>query len=62
MKRWTPKRKAEIVEAIKGRHLTVLQACQRYGLTPEEVQAWQRRFARDGLAGLKATKREGARA
>jgi hypothetical protein len=54
-KRWVPRRKAEVVAAVRGGILSLDDACQRYALTVEEFLSWQRNVERYGLAGLRAT-------
>ena len=54
-KRWVPRRKAEIVAAVRGGLLTLDEACERYALTVEEYLCWQRNVERYGLQGLRAT-------
>jgi len=56
-RRWVIRRKAEVVAAVRGGLITREDACQRYGLTPEEFDAWRDAFERDGLAGLRTTLR-----
>ena len=56
-RRWVIRRKAEVVAAVRGGLLTQDDACRRYGLTPEEVEAWRDAFDRDGLEGLRTTLR-----
>jgi hypothetical protein len=53
--RWVPRRKAELVAAVRGGLLTLSQVCERYSLTPEELFAWQEDLQQRGLAGLRAT-------
>lgn len=55
-KRWVPRRKAEVVVAVRGGLLTLEEACRRYSLTVEEFTAWQRAIERFGLPGLRATR------
>src|SRR4051794_12342465 len=55
-KRWVARRKAEVVAALEGGLLTLDDACERYGLSMEELAAWRRSFERAGLAGLRTTK------
>jgi len=50
--RWVARRKAEVVKAVEGGLLTVPEACARYGLSFEELAAWQRDYARGGVKGL----------
>jgi hypothetical protein len=54
-KRWVPRRKAEIVAAVRGGILSLDDACERYALTVEEFLSWQRNVERYGLKGLRAT-------
>ena len=52
-KRWVPRRKAEVVAAVRGGLLTLEEACKRYRLTAEEFMAWQDAMDHFGLAGLR---------
>ena len=54
-KRWVPRRKAEVVAAVRGGILSLDDACERYALTVEEFLSWQRNVERYGLQGLRAT-------
>lgn len=54
--RWVVRRKAEVVAAVNGGLLTIAEACERYGLTLEELASWQRAIEREGMAGLRATR------
>ncbi|SFG25322.1 Protein of unknown function [Novosphingobium sp. CF614] len=54
--RWVVRRKAEVVAAVNGGLLTIAEACERYGLTLEELASWQRAVEREGMAGLRATR------
>ena len=51
--RWTPRRKAEIVAAVRSGLISVDGACHRYNITNEEFASWQRLFERHGVAGLR---------
>lgn len=53
--RWTVRRKAEVVSAVRGGLLTFDEACARYALTLEEFTGWQRAVGRSGMPGLRAT-------
>lgn len=53
--RWVPRRKAEVVAAVRGGLLTMGQACARYNLTHEEFAEWQRAIDRCGIPGLRIT-------
>lgn len=54
-KRWVPRRKAQVVAAVRSGALSLDEACGRYALTVEEFLSWQRAIDRFGLAGLRAT-------
>lgn len=54
--RWVMRRKAEVVAAVRGRLLTVEQACARWNLSEEEFASWQRLIDRHGVRGLRATR------
>ena len=40
-KRWVPRRKAEVVAAVRGGLLSFQEACSRYSLTVDEFRSWQ---------------------
>ncbi|WP_420566489.1 DUF1153 domain-containing protein [Thalassobaculum sp.] len=54
--RWVMRRKAEVVAAVRGRMLTVDEACERWSLSEEEFASWQRLIDRHGVRGLRATR------
>lgn len=54
--RWTPRRKAEVVAAVRGGLLTFEEACSRYSLGMEELIGWQRAVNRSGIPGLRVTR------
>jgi len=53
---WVPRKKAEILIAIREGALSLDKACRQYLLSPEELLSWQASFASDGVGGLKVTK------
>ena len=55
-KRWVIRRKAEVIVAVRGGLLSIEDACQRYRLTVEELNAWSRAIEHSGLSGLRATR------
>jgi transposase-like protein len=55
-KRWTTRRKAAVVEAVRGGKLTLQEACERYQLSADEFLAWERAIERHGAPGLRATR------
>ena len=54
--RWVVRRKAEVVAAVKGGLISADDACERYGLSPEEFAAWERAVDRVGMPGLRVTR------
>jgi hypothetical protein len=55
-RRWVVRRKAKVVAAVRAGLLSVDEACQRYSLSAEEYQSWERALSRHGLQGLQATR------
>jgi uncharacterized protein DUF1153 len=53
-RRWTFRRKAAVLQALRNGVLTLQQAVERYALTVEEIRAWERAFEREGVYGLRA--------
>jgi transposase-like protein len=53
--RWTPKRKAELLVAIKEGAVSPEIAQRKAGLSQEELSAWMRDFDEHGQPGLMAT-------
>jgi hypothetical protein len=51
--RWVPRKKAEIVAAVRGGLLSLSEACDCYALTLEEFTAWQDAIDHFGLRGLR---------
>lgn len=60
-KRWVARRKAAVLAALRDGAITIEEACRRYELSEEELQAWQRAFDAHGLPGLRATRLQGRR-
>jgi len=54
--RWTIRRKAAVLEALRNGELTLEEASRRYALSVEELRAWERDFERYGVHGLRATR------
>ena len=55
-KRWTSRRKAAILVAVRAGVITREEACQRYLLSEEELAGWEVAFDRAGIPGLLARK------
>ncbi|WP_156256802.1 DUF1153 domain-containing protein [Sandarakinorhabdus oryzae] len=54
--RWVPSRKAAVINAINDGRITVEEACQRWRLSIEEIQLWQRAMDKAGQPGLRVTR------
>jgi transposase-like protein len=57
--RWVPRRKAEIIAAVNGGLLSLIDACQRYQISHEEFRDWVRAYEQSGLLGLRARRKRG---
>lgn len=55
-KRWVFRRKATIVRAVHQGVLSAEEACERYQLSAEEFQSWQRLVEKHGPLGLRVTR------
>jgi transposase-like protein len=56
IKRWTIRRKAAVLAAIRTGLITREEVCRRYQLSEEELFSWERAFEAYGLAGLRVTR------
>jgi hypothetical protein len=54
--RWVPRRKAELVAAVEGGLLTIEDIVNKYDISLEEFEIWQKNLAQHGLNGLKTTR------
>jgi hypothetical protein len=54
--RWTVRRKAALIEAVRGGWLAIEEACQRYALSVDEFLGWERDLDRYGVHGLRTTR------
>jgi transposase-like protein len=61
-RRWTARRKAQVVDAVAAGGLTLEAARRAYDLSPEELAAWKRALDRHGPQALKVTRGRGFRA
>jgi hypothetical protein len=55
-KRWVPRRKALIVDAVRQGAISLEEVCRRYQLSVEEFLAWQRAIETHGVPGLRITR------
>jgi len=51
-KRWSSRRKAAVLAAVRTGVITREEACQRYLLSEEELASWEVAFDRAGIRGL----------
>ncbi len=56
-KRWSSRRKAAVIVAMRTGVITREQACERYLLSEEELAGWETAFDKRGIAGLLVTRR-----
>lgn len=54
--RWSPYRKAAVVNGVRTGEISLTEACQRYRLSAEEFSAWQRAVEVHGVAALRVTR------
>jgi hypothetical protein len=54
--RWVVRRKAEVVAAVREGLLTREEALRRYGLSSEELDAWEQSVSKHGVSGLRTTR------
>ena len=55
-KRWVIRRKASVVYAVQAKIISLYDACERYGISLEEFESWQRLIQRHGIRGLRETR------
>jgi hypothetical protein len=60
--RWVPRRKAQVVAAVRGGLLSIEEACARYGISLDEMSCWQMAVERSGMRGLRVTRAQEYRA
>ena len=54
--RWTVRRKAVVVEAVRGGWIPIEEVCELYSISVDEFLAWERDLDRYGLHGLRTTR------
>jgi hypothetical protein len=55
-RRWTPRRKAAVIQAVRGGWLPIEEAFQLYGISVDEFLAWERDIEQYGVPGLRSTR------
>ena len=54
--RWVIHRKAQVVAAVAAGALSLEEVCERYAVSVEEFQGWQKTLQRHGIYGLRTTR------
>jgi hypothetical protein len=54
--RWTTRRKAAVVEAVRGGWVPIEELSQLYDLSADEIVAWERDIDRYGIPELRSTR------
>jgi len=54
--RWVPRRKAQVVGAIRGGLISRDEACDRYGISSAELFSWEHLLEEHGLRALRVTR------
>jgi hypothetical protein len=54
--RWTVRRKAAVIEAVRGGWVPIEEVIQLYNLSVDEFLAWERDIDRHGIHGLRTTR------
>ena len=54
--RWSPRRKAAVIEAVRGGWVPVDEVGRLYNLSVDEFLAWERDIDRNGVPGLRTTR------
>jgi Protein of unknown function (DUF1153) len=54
--RWTVRRKAAVIEAVRGGWMPIEEVCRLYNISVDEFLAWERNLDRNGVPGLRSTR------
>jgi hypothetical protein len=54
--RWTVRRKAAVIEAVRGGWVPIEEVVQLYNISVDEFLAWERDIDRFGVHGLRSTR------
>ncbi len=57
VRRWSPRRKWQVVSAVLRGWITLDEACERYQLSPEEFLGWERIVHNHGVRGLRVSQK-----
>jgi hypothetical protein len=54
--RWTMRRKATVIQAVRGGWVPIEEVCELYNISVDEFLAWERDVDRYGVHGLRTTR------
>ena len=54
--RWTVRRKAAVIEGVRGGWIPIEEACRLYNISVDEFLNWERDIDRNGVPGLRSTR------
>jgi Protein of unknown function (DUF1153) len=54
--RWTMRRKAAVIQAVRGGWISIEEAVEMYCISVDEFLAWERNVDRYGVPGLRTTR------
>lgn len=54
--RWTARRKATVIQAVRGGWVPIEEVCELYSISVDEFLAWERDVDRYGMHGLRTTR------
>jgi hypothetical protein len=54
--RWTVRRKATVIQAVRGGWIPIEEVCELYNISVDEFIAWERDIDRYGIPGLRSTR------
>jgi hypothetical protein len=55
-RRWTVRRKAAVINAVRGGWVPIEEVCRLYSLSVDEFLAWERDIDQYGIPGLRTTR------
>jgi len=55
-KRWVIRRKESVVYAVQVKIMSLDDTCERFGISSEKCESWQRFIQRHGIGGLRVTR------
>jgi hypothetical protein len=55
-RRWTVRRKAAVIKAVRGGWVPIEEVCRLYNISVDEFLAWERDIDQFGIPGLRTTR------